>query len=84
MKLTNEQKRHYLQEKTTAVYSLGLAGFEIKGIIYDIDDYIVYKFSEIDDISSVHVSKIYSTMQGDFYFKFWDGCRAYLKDCLKV
>ena len=64
--MTKSEKQKIMEMPTVAVYSMGLAGLEIKNIEYGIEDYIVF----VAPGGTVHKRKIYTAPSGQTYFRF--------------
>lgn len=61
--MTKTEKIKYLTDKTIGYYSFGYVGLEIKGFIFDIDDYIIY----VGVDHKIHKSKIYYNTRGEYF-----------------
>lgn len=78
-KMTRSEKQEYLEMPAIAVYSMGLAGLEIKKIEYGIDDHIIF----VAFGKTVHRAKIYTAPSGQNYFIFGK-TRICLDECMRV
>lgn len=82
--MTKTEKQMYFNKPSMAYYS-GLNGLEIKEIIYDIDDYIIFVVNcwyGKNTYKDVHKSKIYYSNNHD-YFRF-NGYRIPLNECIRM
>ena len=83
--MTKTEKQMYFNKPSVAYYS-GLNGLEIKEIIYDIDDYVIFidnAWNGKSTYKNVHKSKIYYSNNDRDYFRF-NGYRIPLNECLRM
>lgn len=82
--MTKQEKLNYSTKKPVAVCSIcGCFGVEILDIIYDINDYIVYRFTGENNIKDIHKSKINYGLNISS-FKTSAGYSIRLNDCIRV
>ena len=74
--------REQYENSQSVAYFYGFDGIEIKDILYDIDDYVVFAAGTLSSNPTIHKSKIYNS-DDRAYFKF-HGSRIYLDDCMRV
>lgn len=66
------------KNQTIGVYAMGLFGIEIKKVIYDVDDYVLFT----DCKGAAHRAVIHYDTKGA-YFNFM-GHRVRMDECLRV
>jgi hypothetical protein len=82
--MTKTEKQMYFNKQSIAYYS-GLNGLEIKEIVYDTNDYIIFVVNcwyGKNSYKDVHKSKIYYSNNSD-YFRF-NGYRILLNECIRM
>ena len=81
--MTKQEKEYYKDKKAVATYGLSnWGGIEIMDILYDINDYVVYRFN-FGEPQEVHKAKInYGVNHSSF--RTFAGYSIRLDDCLRV
>ena len=74
--------REQYENSPSVAYNYGFGGIEIKDILYDIDDYVVFVAGTLTSNPKIHKSKIYNN--GDRAFFKYNGQRIYLDECMRV
>ena len=83
--MTKNEKIEMYNKKSVAYYS-GLNGLEIKDIVYDINDYVVFTVNAWygkNSYKDVHKSKIYYSANGNDYFRY-NGYTIPLNECIRM
>lgn len=78
--MTRAEKTYYCEIPTKA-YISAFGGIEIKDIIYDIEDYVVFIANAWGGTWSVHKAKIHYSDDPYFMFK---GVRLHFNEALRV
>lgn len=75
--------KEYCSANPTVAYYSGLAGVEIHGIEYGIDDHIICVSGAWGGGKSYHRAKIHYNANGDAYFML-HGHRVPLSECIRT
>ena len=74
--------RQQYENSPSVAYYYGYGGIEIKDVLNDIDDYIIYAAGTLSSNPTIHKSKIYNS--GDRAYFRYNGSRIYLDECMRV
>lgn len=64
-------------------YYSGFGGLEVYGIVYDIDDTVLFTLNAWHGRVSYHSARVRYNAHGDAYF-LAAGQRVYLRECLRI
>lgn len=75
-------KKEYCKANPAAAYISAFGGVEIHGIIYGIDDSVIFTAGSWTAAKSYHKSRIYYNRGGDPFF-IYRGNRLYLSEAIR-
>lgn len=82
--MTKQEMEQYRDKKPIAVYPMSnWGGIEILDIVYDIEDYVIWRYNCGEPEEILHRAKIQTSTTGRFFIRLNES-RIMLDECMRV